>query len=84
MPKPTSAPRRLPGNRVETYCLVCAYFPVGKEKPMQGLLTYRDERLEEFDLISLTDLFFGALGYILEEVSVEIVFELLAAFLEFL
>ena len=51
---------------------------------MQGLLTYRDERLEEFDLISLTDLFFGALGYILEEVSVEIVFELLAAFLEFL
>jgi len=51
---------------------------------MYGLLTYRDERLEGLDLINLADLFFHALGYILEEVSVEIVFELLAAFLEFL
>jgi len=51
---------------------------------MQGLLTYRDERPEGFDLISLADLFFGALGYILEKVGLEIVFELLAGLLELL
>jgi hypothetical protein len=51
---------------------------------MRGLLTYRDERLEGYDRISLTDLFFSVLGFILEEVGVEIVFELLAGLLEML
>jgi len=51
---------------------------------MGGLLTYRDERLEGFDLISLVDLFFHALGYILEEVGLEIIFELLVGLLEVL
>jgi hypothetical protein len=49
---------------------------------MRGLLTYRDEQLEELDLISLADLFFGALGYILEEVGLEISLERLAGLLE--
>ncbi len=48
---------------------------------MQGLLTYRDERLEGLDLITLADLFLGAIGYILEEVGLEIILELLSGFL---
>lgn len=44
---------------------------------MRGLLTYRDERHEGFDLICLADLFFGALGYLLKEVGLEIILELL-------
>jgi hypothetical protein len=55
---------------------------------MRGLLTYRDEQIEGFDLINLADLFFHALGYILEEVGlefgIEIGLELLAALLEVL
>jgi hypothetical protein len=51
---------------------------------MQGLLTYHNERPEGFDLIGLADPFLGALGYILEEVGLEIILELLTGLLELL